>query len=145
MQAAVRAEVDGSKGRGQLWLRVDRADGQMGFFDNMGDRPVTSPEWATYEIVGEVAGNADHVVFGCFLAGVGKVWVDEIRLWTRDPGGEWKTLEISNPGFESGDEAVGWSTVSPGYEYEVESGEGYRGDCSLRIQELRRPAARQPA
>jgi C-terminal processing protease CtpA/Prc len=142
MRAAVKAEVDGPNGRGQLWLRVDRADRQRGFFDSMQDRPVTSPEWATYEILGEVADDAERVYFGCFLSGVGKVWVDEITLWTRDPGGDWETLEISNPGFESGDEAVGWSTASPGYEYEVDAGEAYRENRSLRIQELRKP---QPA
>ena len=43
-RAAVRSE-----GFGQLWLRVDRRDGDMGFFDNMSDRPIRDKEWKYYE------------------------------------------------------------------------------------------------
>lgn len=43
-----------------LWLRVDLPAGQTGFFDNMADRPVTSSEWQEYEIVGQVAADADN-------------------------------------------------------------------------------------
>src|SRR5262249_34841018 len=41
-RAAVR--VEGS-GRAQLWMRVDRKEKQMGFFDNMDDRPINSSQW----------------------------------------------------------------------------------------------------
>src|SRR6266478_4116308 len=44
-RAALRT---GSGSRAQLWLRVDRSNGRMGFFDNMNDRPVTSPTWEIY-------------------------------------------------------------------------------------------------
>jgi hypothetical protein len=56
-RAAVRAEV-GSGDQAALWVRVDREGGATGFFDNMADRPITSPEWKTYEISGEVAPDA---------------------------------------------------------------------------------------
>ena len=42
LRASVRVE---SGGKAQLQLRVDRADGKLGFFDNMGDRPITSSTW----------------------------------------------------------------------------------------------------
>ena len=34
-----------SAGAAALWLRIDRPDQQMGFFDNMGNRPIRDPEW----------------------------------------------------------------------------------------------------
>jgi len=29
-------------GQGQFWVRVDRENGQMGFFENMDSRPIKS-------------------------------------------------------------------------------------------------------
>jgi hypothetical protein len=39
-RAAVRAEVHGFGNQGQLWMRVDRKGGHVGFFDNMQERPI---------------------------------------------------------------------------------------------------------
>ncbi len=78
-RAAVRAEV-GAGNQAALWLRVDREGGAMGFFDNMRDRPITSPEWKTYEISGEVAPDAKAIFLGLMLLREGKVWVDSASL-----------------------------------------------------------------
>ncbi len=44
-RAAVRVdEAKEGEGRAQLWMRVDRAGGRRGFFDNMNDRPVRAKE-----------------------------------------------------------------------------------------------------
>ena len=74
-RAAVRAEVAGRDWAG-LWLRVDREGGARGFFDNMSDRPITSAEWKTYEIVGDVAADAKILYIGLLLEGSGKAWID---------------------------------------------------------------------
>jgi hypothetical protein len=71
-RAAVRTE-----GRGQLWLRVDRQNGEMGFFDNMGDRPILEKEWRYYDIVGDVALDAERINIGVILLRTGKVWIDD--------------------------------------------------------------------
>ncbi len=76
-RAAVRAQVAGSGNQAQLWLRVDRPNGQRGFFDNMGDRPITSPDWSYYEINGDVAADATQIVLGLILAGRGTAWIDD--------------------------------------------------------------------
>src|SRR5262249_24901823 len=52
LRAAVRAELSGFRNQAVLWLRVDRKDGQLGFFDNC---PTLHKEWRDYEILGEVA------------------------------------------------------------------------------------------
>jgi C-terminal processing protease CtpA/Prc len=74
-RAAVRAEVAAGN-QAALWLRVDREGNAMGFFDNMADRPITSSEWKTYEISGEVAPDAKVIVLGMMLKGQGKAWID---------------------------------------------------------------------
>lgn len=71
-RAAVRSE-----GKGQLWLRVDRQSGDMGFFDNMGDRPIRDQEWKYYEITADVDPDAERINIGVILVGMGKVWIDD--------------------------------------------------------------------
>src|SRR5436190_3990268 len=75
-KAFVRTESTGGAGRAQLWVRVDRAENKRGFFDNMGDRPITSGEWREYEIVGDVDDDAAVINIGMLLLGQGKAWID---------------------------------------------------------------------
>jgi erythromycin esterase len=78
-RASVRRS-DESASRAQLWIRVDRENGDTGFFDNMGDRPIVSTEWAEYEITGAVAEDAASISFGVMLFGRGPVWIDDVSL-----------------------------------------------------------------
>ncbi len=80
MRGSLRIEPTGPFDRVQLWLRVDRAGNQMGFFDNMGDRPVRNRAWGEAEIVGDVALDAEKIVFGVLVFGVSPVWIDDVRL-----------------------------------------------------------------
>ncbi|HEX2645569.1 MAG TPA: S41 family peptidase, partial [Thermoanaerobaculia bacterium] len=106
-RAAVRAEVSDA-GRAQLWLRVDRPKGQVGFFDNMYDRPVTSDRWQVYEIAGEVPADAEKIVLGVLFYPLGRAWIDEASL--EEVGIPGKNL-LDNPGFEeplAGDNIPSW-------------------------------------
>jgi hypothetical protein len=64
LRAAVRIEGADQIARAQLWLRVDRAGKQMGFFDNMDDRPITSGGWQYYQIVADIDEDAAIVNIG---------------------------------------------------------------------------------
>lgn len=66
--------------RAQLWLRIDRKDERVAFFDNMGLRPITSPEWRDYEISTVVSSAAETIYVGAILFGRGKVYLDDARL-----------------------------------------------------------------
>ncbi|WGM39233.1 S41 family peptidase [Caulobacter sp. NIBR1757] len=78
-RAAARVKpVNGQ--RAGLWLRIDRPDGQTGFFDNMADRPITSEIWQVYEIVGVVAPDAERIVFGALEGGPGTLWMDSASI-----------------------------------------------------------------
>ena len=77
----LRASVRTAPGtRAQLWVRVDRAGGEMGFFDNMGDRPILSSAWAEYRIQGDVHSDAVAIYFGLILPAGGKAWLDDVSL-----------------------------------------------------------------
>jgi hypothetical protein len=82
-RAAVRAVVEGA-GKARLWLRVDRITPEgapaMGAFDNMGNRPISSPEWKHYEIVADVAEDAERISVGMMFSGPGQAWIDDASL-----------------------------------------------------------------
>src|SRR5262249_20015886 len=73
LRATVRAQ-----GRAQLWMRADLANGDLGFFDNMDDRPITSGDWREYTIEGEIEKDAAVLNFGMMLIGEGKAWLDDV-------------------------------------------------------------------
>src|SRR5688572_13129737 len=78
LRAAVRTEAAGA--RALLWIRVDRAGSQRGFFENMEDRPITSPEWRYYEIVGDVDEDAASINIGMMKFGTGGASLDDVSL-----------------------------------------------------------------
>jgi hypothetical protein len=80
LRAAVRVAGQTPQDRAQLWLRVDRTGHVMGFFGNMGDRPIRSAEWGDYEIVGDVAPDAETINLGLMLVKRGIAWLDDVRL-----------------------------------------------------------------
>jgi hypothetical protein len=105
----VRAAARDPMGRAALWLRVDRPAQTMGFFDNMGDRPIRDPEWREYGIEGTVAEDATNVAFGVMASGTVDADFDVIELSVRDSDGTWKPIAIADAGFEDEAAAKGWT------------------------------------
>ncbi|MEQ7800622.1 S41 family peptidase [Pedobacter sp. ASV1-7] len=123
-------------GKGQMWIRVDKENKTMGFFENMDSRPVKNENWETYEIIGNVDNDAASIVFGTFLAGSGKVWIDNFSLEVEN-NRKWIQIPIKNASFEDydGKSPKDWIANAPGYQYEIVSGDATNGDNSLLIQE----------
>lgn len=68
-----------------LALRVDRPPGgARGFFDNMADRPILTPEWRAYEVRGFVAPDAVRIYAGLLVAGAGAAEFDDVRATFTD-------------------------------------------------------------
>lgn len=66
---------------GHLWLRVDLPGQKMGFFDNMGARPIQSAAWSPAEIVGDVARDAVALALGFMLTdGNGRLQIAPVTL-----------------------------------------------------------------
>ena len=78
LSAKIRVEKAGTNA--MMWLRVDRPEGQMGFFDNMSDRPISSSRWTNAVIEGEIAADAERLALGVMSMGGGTVYIDEVQL-----------------------------------------------------------------
>ncbi len=118
------------EGQVQLWLRVDRPDQQMGFFENMDDRPITSTTWAQYKIEGSVAEDALHIVFGGFLGGDGEGWLDDFQLLVESSAGDWDPVPVANASFEAGPPDAtpeAWFGNGDGYRFASKPGEAVDG------------------
>jgi hypothetical protein len=111
-RAWVRTDLPGA-GRAVLWLRVDRPDGRMGFFDNMGARPITGRTgWQAYEIVGDVAPDAQAITFGMLIVGEGRAWLDQASF---EVVGEAPRAEAARPVTARGLENLAAFTRLLGY------------------------------
>ncbi len=75
-----RAKLVNGSGDGHLWLRIDDVKGKIVFFDNMDDRPIKNKKWSNFIIKGTIDEQADKILFGAFLSGIGSLLVDDISL-----------------------------------------------------------------
>ncbi len=76
-RAAVRVTEGGRAG---LWLRVDRPNQKMGFFDNMSARPIfTLQDWQHFDINGYVDADAVRIALGVLVYS-GRALVDDASL-----------------------------------------------------------------
>jgi len=80
LTAWLRLERSAAEDRGQMWLSVDRAEDKKGFFDDMSDRAVLSPEWTFREIRARIDRDATFIKFGVMSIGRGRVWVDNVSF-----------------------------------------------------------------
>ena len=80
LTASVRVRGTGPSSRAQMWMRVDRAGGQIGFFDNMFDRPISSARWSEHRITGDIDADAQRINVGFMVFGPATVWIDSISF-----------------------------------------------------------------
>jgi len=135
LKAHVKTDVGGLGNQGQLWLRVDRENKKIGFFDNMADRPIKTIEWRAYEIKGKVDDDALKIFFGCILNGSGRVWVDDFQLSVKNE--KWEPVDVENPGFEEEDEnhrPKKWFYGGQGYFFNTTEEMPYKGRKCLVIK-----------
>lgn len=123
-------------GAAGLWLRVDRPNQVVGFFDNMQHRPVRSAEWREYEIQGPVAGDAINIVGGLLTNGAVIAEYDGVELAVLD-GTTWTSIPMANAGFEDGRSSApdSWQRMgsAPSPRVTVESGDAAEGTRFLRV------------
>jgi hypothetical protein len=108
LRGRVRATSHDSAGAAALWLRVDRPGSKMGFFDNMGDRPIRDPQWREYTIEGAVADDATNVAIGAIASGAVTADFDAIALTVQDGNG-WTPADIKDGSFEAPAASPDWS------------------------------------
>ncbi len=153
LSAWVKARPRGTGSRAQLWLRVDRPSGP-GFFGNMYDRPIMTPEWTEYTITGPVAEDAQKIAFGALVYGKGEFLIDGFKISVTDAAGLEEPVVVENGGFEESDPGAApeaWGINSPTMESGVREEDAHEGKraffCRNKIQpeaaplfEMRAPA-----
>jgi len=72
-------------GRGQMWLRVDRMNGEMGAFDNMELRPILVGDWKDAVIGVDIDDDAALLNIGFMSNGGATIFIDAVGL--EDMGG----------------------------------------------------------
>jgi WD40 repeat protein len=80
VRAAVRTEGDLVAA---LWVGVERKNGRTSHWSSwwdLFDHPIASPEWKSYDSIGNVDDDADSLQIGIVMKGAGKAWVDDVRL-----------------------------------------------------------------
>jgi hypothetical protein len=71
-----------SVSRAQLFVRVDRPDGVVGFANYSHDDPVRSSGWTVREIVGTIDADAVNVTIGLMLGGRGSAYIADVEFET---------------------------------------------------------------
>ena len=138
LRAWIKVDVPDTTGSGAIWLRVDRPDRQIGFFDNMSDRPIRARNWRQYEILGPVADDASRVFFGTMLLGKGHLYVDQVELAYEDADGTWQDIPLANHSFDDHpSEIQHWATRNPSYAYMLTTEHAHHGPAALAIVDRR--------
>ena len=120
LRGLVRATSREATAGAALWLRVDRPNQQMGFFDNMGNRPIREPDWKEYAIEGPVAEDATSVAFGVMASGDVTADFETIESRCAAADGNWTPMAIDDGGFEAAPErAGGWKRAGTSKNVEI--------------------------
>jgi len=98
--ASVKVETTDEQAWAGIWARVDNKE-EMGFFDNMGDRPIKSNQWQEYTVEGVIDQNAKRLNFGGLCLMNGKFYFDNYKLFIENDKGELEEVEVNNASFEN--------------------------------------------
>lgn len=64
-----------------LWWRADKANGDVGAFDNMGGRgPRGTTDWQHFSIDLDIPADTSNINFGVIMPGKGRAWFDDLTI-----------------------------------------------------------------
>ncbi|WP_235982727.1 DinB family protein [Kordia aestuariivivens] len=113
-----------------IWARVDNKNDEDGFFDNMGDRPVLSDTWDTYEINGYIDEYSSSLNFGGICMYNGKFYFDDFKLYIENKNtGALEEVKLDNHDFEkkiTDNNILDWKNKNPMLTDEIKKGYGFK-------------------
>ena len=137
LEAAVKADCMDANASASLWVRVDKQDHKMGFFYNMGDKPIRINEWKVYTISGKIDKDAKWFNFGGLYRSRGMYYFDDFRLFIEDKKAGWLPVNFVAPGFETDSVSVkkNWhySRSISGFESSISEAEAYEGRQCFKV------------
>jgi serine/threonine protein kinase/Tol biopolymer transport system component len=135
--ANVKTDLKDPENQARCFLRVKLPDARERVLDDMADRPAHSPVWKQVEVTATVDNDAQRLIFGCFLAGEGQLWLDDVQLFKKRTDSRWDKVLIKNPSFEATDDQSkpqDWSALTSGYVIRTTETTNYNGRHSLMIK-----------
>jgi len=137
MTGAVRADSLDDQAWASLWVRIDKADYSMGFFDNMKDRRIRSPKWNTYTIEGTIDKDAKAMYFGGLYQYSGYFYFDDFHLSIENKTGKYEDVRIKDAGFEEDmpgfDSSWSWIGLRPDKKRTLATNQPEEGKTTVRI------------
>ena len=100
LEASVRNEITNQNSSSGLYVKVNKLDKKVGFFNNMWDRPVRNKNWEKYNIEGVIDTDAESIQFGGICQSNGSFYYDDFILKVEN-NGKWETIKIENSTFEN--------------------------------------------
>lgn len=98
--ASVKVETNEPKAWAGIWSRIDNKTDEVGFFDNMGDRPIKLNTWQTYTVEGTIDADSKALNFGGLCSYNGKFYFDKFELFIENAKGILEPYTIMNASFE---------------------------------------------
>ena len=121
--ASVKVESDEPSAWAGVWARTDTKNEEVGFFDNMRDRPVKEKEWKSYTVEGTIDSNTKSLSFGGLCLYNGKFYFDKFELFIENDKGVLEPVKLLNSSFETvvkNDEIPKWNIgISKGEKIKV--------------------------
>ncbi|TCN61328.1 DUF664 domain-containing protein [Flavobacterium circumlabens] len=99
--ASAKVETAEPKAWAGIWARVNNKNDEVGFFDNMGDRPIKSKDWQSYTVEGTIDENSKTLTFGGLSSYNGKFYFDKFQLFIENAKGVFEPVTLLNSGFET--------------------------------------------
>lgn len=99
--ASAKVETAEPKAWAGIWARVNNKNDEVGFFDNMGERPIKSKDWQSYTVEGIIDENSKTLTFGGLSSYNGKFYFDKFQLFIENAKGVFEPVTILNSGFET--------------------------------------------
>ncbi len=103
LTAMIKSDPADDSASARLWARADKEKG-IGFFENMGDKPIRSKDWKTYTISGKIDTGVYQLAFGALCQYNGKFYYDDLKLDIETSKGKWTNIFTEN--FENGNDIL---------------------------------------
>jgi pimeloyl-ACP methyl ester carboxylesterase len=100
VSVAIRMEATSKAADAALWVRVDKKDGKMGFFNNAVNSTIVTNQWKTFVTEGVIDNDANLLNIGAFVMNSGDFYFDDFKLEVKNGKEKWKTVNLNNSGFE---------------------------------------------
>lgn len=139
LSAAMRKLPNNNNEVVTLYAKLRNETGKGAYIRDMGNRPLDA-NWHVYSIDGVMEADTEFIVFGLYCANNGTFFFDDFKLEVEVEKGEWETIAIKNPGFETAQEkdTPVWGSKYIGtvkqFTSAITNKNPYRGEYCLMIE-----------